>query len=407
MKVTRPLVRGLTCRKNTMHKPDTLPVHYALTGGLVFDGDNFLPGHAVEIRAERIGEVLREELLSQDIPRLSVEGAVIAPGFVDLQLNGANGVMLHESITEQTLDVMHAGNLKSGCTSFLPTLVSSPDADMDAAMSLTQAYRQERGNANVLGLHLEGPYISMERRGIHSAAAIRPMSPAARDRLVAFAAHTPLMLTLAPECVDEGDIRILSEAGVLVSLGHSAATYVQAKRAVRSGARLATHLFNAMSPWQGREPGLVGAVFDSPDLACGMIADGRHVHFASLALARRLKGRKCFLVTDGTAASGADIERFFFSGEPVYVKDGACVSEQGTLGGSNLTMIEAVRNMIGHVGIAPDETLRMASLYPAAIMGQDALVGRIATGQYANLAVFSPFAYAMVATVDKGRLHVW
>ncbi|MDL2266483.1 N-acetylglucosamine-6-phosphate deacetylase [Desulfovibrio sp. OttesenSCG-928-G15] len=391
-----------------MRKPDSLPVHYALTGGLVFDGDNFLPGHAVEIRAERIGEVLREELLGQDIRKVPVDGAVIAPGFVDLQLNGASGVMLLPgNITVQTLDTMHAGNLKSGCTSFLPTLVSSPDADMEAAMALVQNYRQERGAASVLGLHLEGPYISKERRGIHNEAFVRPLSPAARERLAAFASHTPLMLTLAPECVDEGDIRVLSEAGVVVSLGHSAASYEQAKRAVRSGARLATHLFNGMSPWQGREPGLVGAAFDSPDLACGMIADGRHVHFASLAMAKRLKGRKCFLVTDGTAASGSDIAQFDFSGETVYVKDGACVSAQGTLGGSNLTMIEAVRNMIGHVGIAPDETLRMASLYPAAVMGQERLVGRIATGLYANLAVFSPFAYAMVATVDRGTLHVW
>lgn len=390
-----------------MRKPDHLPAHYALTGGLVFDGDNFLPGHAVEVRGGRIASLRREELVDASVQRVSVEGAVIAPGFADLQLNGCGGVMFNDSISLATLDRMHAANLRSGCTSFLPTLVSTSDEDMRAAMALVLDYRRERGSASVLGLHLEGPYISAARRGIHNQAAVRPLDPAMRDELAAFAARAPLMLTLAPECVSEEDIRLLTGAGVLVSLGHSDASYEEAKRAVRAGARLATHLFNGMSAWQGREPGLVGAIFDSPGLSCGMIADGQHVHFASLALAKRLKGRSCFLVTDATAAAGADIAEFDFCGQRVYVREGRCENAGGTLGGSMLTMMEAVRNLVAHVGVPADETLRMASLYPAALMGREGDLGRIAPGQHANLAIFSPFAYALAATVDRGELHVW
>ena len=380
---------------------------YALAGGPVFDGERFLPDQAVIVHGETIRALVPASEVPADVETISAKGAVIAPGFVDLQLNGCGGVTFTDSITAEALDAMHAANLKSGCTAFLPTLVSTTQANMLAAMCLVSEYRTTRGSAPVLGLHLEGPYISGARKGIHDGAHIRALAPAMRDTLCAYAATTPLMLTLAPECVDWRDIRALADAGVVVSMGHTNATYAEAKRGMLAGARVATHLFNAMSPWQSREPGAVGAVLDSQDIACGIIADGVHSHFASIALVKRLQRNHCFLVTDGTAPVGTDMKEFTFCGQTMQVRDGRCVNADGTLGGSMLTMIEAVRNCVLSVGIPLAESLRMASAYPAAILGQQALVGGIVAGACANLALFSPKTFAMAATVDRGTIHMW
>lgn len=388
-----------------MRKPQSRT--YAIAGGPVFDGRDFPADHAVIIHEETIRALVPASEIPAGMETISADGAIVAPGFVDLQLNGCGGVTFTDSITAEALDRMHAANLKSGCTAFLPTLVSTAEADMLAAMRLVREYRARRGPAPVLGLHLEGPYISRARKGIHNEAHIKALTPAMRDALCAYAGAAPLVLTLAPECVDADDIRALADAGVIVSIGHTNAAYEEAKRGIRAGARAATHLFNAMSPWQSREPGAVGAIFDSPDVACGIIADGAHSHFASVALAKRLKRNKCFLITDGTAPVGTDMTEFSFCGQTVYVRDGMCLNADGTLGGSRLTMIEAVRNCVVSVGIPLAEALRMASAYPAALMGQEALMGNIVPGAYANLALFFPDTFAMAATVDRGAMHIW
>lgn len=380
---------------------------YALVGGLVFDGERFRHGYAVIVSEDRISGVLNEENLPERIERIDVEGNVIAPGFIDLQLNGCGGILFNDAIAVKTLNIMHRTNLKSGCTSYLPTLITTSENDMLMAMRVVEEYRAEKGNASVLGLHLEGPYINRKRKGIHNEAEIKSMSPSLRNAMVKFAGRTPLMLTLAPECVREEDIRILAESGVVVSLGHSAATYEEARRGALAGAKSATHLFNAMSPWQGRDPGVVGAIFDMECLSCGVIVDGHHAHYASLRLAKKIKKDKFYLVTDATPPVGTDMTEFSFCGQTVYVRDGMCVNADGTLGGSYLTMIEAVGNGVLHVGWDLEETLRMASLSPARLMDVDASLGRIVTSYVANLAIFSFNTFEMVATVDQGRLHIW
>lgn len=390
-----------------MREPLEHPESYALTEGIIFDGEYFLSGYAVCIHKDRIQSLIPAEAIPPGMERVSTEGAAIAPGFVDVQLNGCGGVMFNDAITAEALDIMHAANVKSGCTSFLPTLITTTEDDMRAAMRLVADYQKERGPASVLGLHLEGPYINWKRKGIHNEAHIRHLSPGMRDVLCDYGKTVPLILTLAPECVDADDIRVLSDAGVAVSVGHSDATYAQAKRGIKAGARAATHLFNGMAPWHSREPGIVGAILDSPDLPCGMIVDGRHSHFASIAMAVRLKPSACFLVTDATAPVGTDMTEFNFCGQTVYVRDDMCVNADGTLGGSNLTMIRAVRNCINRVGISPAEALRMASAYPARLMQQDGRIGAVRPGLYANLAIFSPLTCTMLATVDKGKLHIW
>jgi len=378
---------------------------YALRGGLPFDGEDFRPNHAVVICEARVEALIPEAELDQTIDCVDVNGAVIAPGFIDLQVNGCGGLMFNDAPIPHTVKIMHAANLKSGCTSFLPTLITSSEEAMCEALRTIVAFRDEFGNDSVLGLHLEGPFISKAFKGIHNATFIRALSPSMRDELADFAARVPLMLTLAPECVCEEDIRLLADAGVVVSIGHSAATYEETLVAIKAGATAATHLFNAMNPWQSREPGVVGAVLESDKVACGLIADGHHSHFASLRLAKGLKGDKCFFVTDATAPVGTDMTEFDFTGQTVYVQNGKVVNADGTLGGSLLTMIQSVKNGVTRLQWTVEECLRMASLYPARLMRKDDCLGKIASGYRADLALFSLSDYSMLAVVDKGQLH--
>lgn len=209
-------------------------------------------------------------------------------------------------------------------------------------------------------------------------------------------------VTLAPELNDPEHIERLHKAGVVVSIGHTNATYAEARQGFESGITFATHLFNAMTPMVGREPGVVGAIYDTPEVYAGIIADGFHVDYANIRIAHKIKGEKLVLVTDATAPAGADMEYFIFVGKKVYYRDGKCVDENGTLGGSALTMIEAVQNTVEHAGIALDEALRMATLYPATAIGVESKLGRIKKGMVANLAVFDR-DFNVKATVVNGQ----
>ncbi len=209
-------------------------------------------------------------------------------------------------------------------------------------------------------------------------------------------------VTLAPELTPAEHIRKLADAGIVVSAGHTNASYVEAREGFKAGITFATHLFNAMTPIAGREPGMVGAIYDTPEVYTGVIADGFHVDYANIRIAHKLKGEKLVLVTDAAAPAGADMDHFIFVGKKVYYRDGKCVDENGTLGGSALTMIEAVQNSVEHVGIALDEAVRMATLYPARAIGMDNILGAIKNGYVANLTVFDR-DFNVKATVVNGE----
>jgi N-acetylglucosamine-6-phosphate deacetylase len=197
----------------------------------------------------------------------------------------------------------------------------------------------------------------------------------------------PIILTIAPEENDMSYIRKLAKEGVIVSVGHSNATFCRAAEAFANGAKMATHLFNAMSPFEGRQPGVVGAAFDS-DVYAGIIVDGVHSDFASVRIAKKIKGNKLFIVTDAAASMGTNLTEFEFGGFKVFVKDGICRNENGALAGSNIDMMSSVKNAVSSVGIPLEEALRMATLYPAEVMGLDGKLGRIDKGMTANLVVF-------------------
>ncbi|MBV1841588.1 MULTISPECIES: N-acetylglucosamine-6-phosphate deacetylase [Photobacterium] len=373
---------------------------YALTNCRIFTGSDVLNNHAVIIDGVNIHAVCPESDLPAGIATCDLEGANLTPGFIDLQLNGCGGVMFNDEINADTIHTMHRANLKSGCTSFLPTLITSSDEDMKAAIQAAREYQSKYQNHS-LGLHLEGPYLNVMKKGIHSVDHIR-RSDDSMIHAICENADVVTKVTLAPELNAHSHIEQLVEAGIIVSAGHTNATYVEARKGFAAGISFATHLFNAMTPIAGREPGMVGAIYDTPEVYTGIIADGFHVDYANIRMAHRMKGDKLVLVTDATAPAGADIDHFIFVGKKVYYRDGKCVDENGTLGGSALTMIEAVQNSVEHAGIALDEAIRMATLYPARAIGVDKKLGAIKKGMVANLTIFDR-DYRVRATVVNGE----
>jgi N-acetylglucosamine-6-phosphate deacetylase len=372
----------------------------ALRHATVIDGERILADQAVTVLGDRIEAIIPDQECSDDREIFDVGHAFVAPGFIDLQLNGAGGVLFNDAISADTLAVMHRTNLRSGTTGFLPTLITTSEANMERALEVVERCRNE-GAGGVLGVHLEGPYINPDRKGIHDQTAIRKPSSGLVNSLIAYAKKFPILLTLAPECNDLEVVRLLLDGGVIVSAGHSNGTYEEAVAGFDAGIRVATHLFNAMSPWTGRDPGVVGAILDRPRVAAGIVVDGIHVHYASIRLAKGLKGEGLFLVTDAVTPTGTSMSSFEFGGQTIYVKNGRCVNRDGTLGGALLTMHEAVANSVRHAGIPLLEAVRMATLYPARVVGRESELGRIAPGYLANFAIFDQ-NFAMRGVVDRG-----
>ncbi|EOW6670019.1 N-acetylglucosamine-6-phosphate deacetylase [Cronobacter dublinensis] len=376
---------------------------YALTHGRIYTGHDILDDHAIVIADGLIERLCPLADLPAGIEQRDMGGAIIAPGFIDVQLNGCGGVQFNDTadaVSVDTLEIMQKANEKSGCTSYLPTLITCSDALMKQGVRVMRDYLAHHKN-QALGLHLEGPWLNIVKKGTHNPDYVREPDAELVDYLCENA-DVITKITLAPERVTPEVIAKLTAAGIVVSAGHSNATLKEAKKGFRAGIRFATHLFNAMPYITGREPGLTGAIFDEPDVFCGIIADGLHVDFANVRLAKKVKGDKLCLVTDATAPAGANIDEFIFAGKTIYYRNGLCVDENGTLSGSALTMIEGVRNLVEHVNIALDEALRMATLYPARAMGVAHRLGSIEAGKVANLTAFTR-DYKIIKTIVNGN----
>ena len=376
---------------------------YALTHGRIYTGHEILDDHAIIVANGLIERICPLADVPANVEQRSVNGAILAPGFIDVQLNGCGGVQFNdtaEAVTVETLEIMQKANEKSGCTSFLPTLITTSDDLMKQGVRVMREYLAKYPH-QALGLHLEGPWLNIVKKGTHNPGFVR--KPDAE--LVQFLcdnADVITKVTLAPEMVDPAVITQLANAGIVVSAGHSNATAKEARIGFRAGISFATHLFNAMPYMSGREPGLTGAILDANEIYCGIIADGLHVDYINIRNAKRLKGDKLCLVTDATAPAGADIDQFIFAGKTIYYRNGLCVDENGTLSGSSLTMIEGVRNLVEHANIALDEVLRMATLYPARAIGVEKRLGSIAPGKVANLTAFT-HDFKIIKTIVNGN----
>jgi N-acetylglucosamine-6-phosphate deacetylase len=322
----------------------------------------------------------------RDVPTHDLGGTVLAPGFIDCQVNGGGGVLFNDAPDSDTIRRIGAAHAQFGTTGFLPTLISDDAAVMRAAIAAVDA-AVATPIPGVLGIHLEGPYLAPERRGIHDAAKF--LLPRDSDiDLASSLRHGKTLITLAPERAGDAAIRELSRRGVIVAAGHTAADYDGMRKALAAGVRGFTHLFNAMTPLQSREPGVVGAALEDPASWCGVIVDGFHLHPAVLRIALAAKPRaKIFLVTDAMPPVGSGSDTFRLNGETITCRDGRCVNTHGTLAGSALDMAAAVRNTIAQTDVDLPEALRMASTYPADFLGLEATHGRIAPGCRADFVV--------------------
>jgi N-acetylglucosamine-6-phosphate deacetylase len=357
---------------------------FAIAGAEIFDGTKRRPQHAVIVDGARILDVVPESVLPSDLQVLRLDGGVLAPGFIDAQANGGGGVLLNDAPNAEGVRTMCDAHARFGTTAMLPTLITdSPGVTASAVAAVKQAIA---GNAlGCLGLHLEGPFLSPERRGAHDANLMRIMTDADVDEVLSLGIET-LLLTVSPERVAPAIIRRLAQGGVIVSLGHSNATYDQIVAAVDAGARGVTHLYNAMSPLIHRAPGVVGGALDAGELWCGLIADGHHVHPAAIGIALRAKRQpgRIFLVTDAMSTVGSDRQTITLNGRTVWRRNGALELEDGTLAGSDLDMMSGVRYLVKNVGVELGEALRMASTYPAEFLKR-ADLGHIAAGSRADL----------------------
>jgi N-acetylglucosamine-6-phosphate deacetylase len=355
----------------------------ALVGARVFDGAHMLDGCAVLIENGRILGLPHERDLGAGIERHPIHG-LLAPGFIDVQVNGGGGVLYNDVRTVDGIRTIAEAHRAYGTTGLLPTFITDTRETMAEAVEAMRAALAAR-IPGVLGIHLEGPFISPERKGVHNPAFMRPME----DEDIAIMTSLRegrTLVTLAPERNSMEAIAHLAAAGVLICAGHTASSYETVMEAARHGLRGFTHLYNAMPPLAGRDPGPVGAALDSPDTWCGLIVDGHHVSDAALRVAIAAKGaERMMLVTDAMAVTGTDLTSFELHGRTIYRQDGRLTTAGGTLAGSDLDMASAVRNSVQRLGLALPDVLRMASLIPAQFLRLDHELGRIAPGYRADL----------------------
>ena len=352
-------------------------------GADVFDGTVLHWGASVVVEDGMVLRVLpASEVTVGDV--VPLPGGILAPGFIDLQVNGGGGWQVDGTASVAKLAALCEVHARLGATGILPTLITdTPQAT--AAVIAAGIAAARAGVPGFLGLHLEGPHLDPRRKGAHDPALIRPMDETDLHRLLEAAAALPaLMLTVAPEAVTPAQIGRLSAAGVVVSLGHSDCDAGVARRAEAAGARCATHLFNAMSQLGNREPGLVGAVL-SGSLAAGLIADALHVAPTTMRVALAARGEGIFLVSDCMGVAGTDARELRLGGRRILRAGGRLTLEDGTLAGADLTLDRAIGVLVREVGIAPERALAMATSVPAGVIGLQGGPGHLRPGQAADM----------------------
>ena len=354
----------------------------ALVGADIFDGRTLGSGKALLLADETCLGITDARSIPVGFRIDHVDGGTLLPGFVDLQVNGGGGVMFNDATTVDGLRTIATAHARAGTRAILPTLIT--DTVERTRMAVDAAERAIRdGVPGILGLHLEGPHLSVAKKGAHDPALIRPMSDADEAFLHEAAARLPnLMLTVAPENVTSDRIARLAQAGIVVSLGHTDCTYAEAEAAFAAGASCVTHLFNAMRQIGSREPGLVGAALTSRNVSAGLIADAVHVHPASMRLAIAAKGDGgLFLVTDAMATAGSDLHEFALNGRRVSRRDRRLTLEDGTLAGADLDMPTALSVLVDMLGVPRDRALRMATSAPATLLRDTMSFGSFSAGK--------------------------
>lgn len=333
----------------------------------------------------------------QAVPRDTVEAKVVAPGFIDIQINGAADTQFNEEPTAEAIGHIAAGARRGGTAHIMPTFITAPGSDYAKAIAASNEALETRV-PGVLGVHLEGPFLSPERPGIHPREFIRQLEQADVDTIKR--AKGTVLLTLAPECQDHGLIRQLVASGTRVFIGHSNAKKGDVGRAIETGVSGVTHLFNAQSQITARDAGVVGCALMRPELFAGIIADGLHVDPQNLAMVAKLMPERLCLVTDAMKTLAGTLNSFDLYGTTITLHDGRLTGPNGTLAGAHLAMDEAVRNAIALMEMSPAQALRMASLNPAKALGLSGELGTVQVGYRASFTLLDNAFHATGTVVD-------
>ncbi|WP_447761223.1 N-acetylglucosamine-6-phosphate deacetylase [Sphingopyxis panaciterrae] len=360
-------------------------MRFAISNGPVFADGQMLDGHAVVVAEGRIEAIVPAGDLDPAVDTVDLAGAMLVPGFIDVQVNGGGGALFNDDPSVETLRTIAAAHHRFGTTALLPTLISDSIPKIREAVQAVDA-AIAAGVPGIAGIHIEGPFLNVERKGTHDPKAIRTLDDEGFDAITGLSCGKTLV-TLAPEVTDEKRMDQLRQSGVIVAAGHTDATFAQMEKAFAAGVSGVTHLFNAMSQITPREPGVVGAALANPQCWCGIIVDGFHVDPVALRLAIKAKGGldRFLLVSDAMPPVGHDRKDFELNGETIFASGGVCRRADGTLAGADLDMASAVRNASTLLDLTIGDAIRLATQNPAQFIGLDAEMGRISPGLRANL----------------------
>jgi len=348
----------------------------AITAREIFTGHEILTNKAILVQDDKVTAIVALEDVPGSHLLKDLGEYLLAPAFIDLQIYGGNGKLFSSELTTDALDATYEYCLEGGCSHFMITMATNSIGKFLTGIEVIRKY-WTGGGKGLLGLHLEGPYISVAKKGAHIEKFIKKPTLEEVSMLLEKGKGVVKMITVAPEVCDPAIIDLLLENKILVSAGHSNASYGEASNVFYSGVPAATHLFNAMSPLHGREPGMVGAIYDHPEVMSSVVCDGVHVDFASIRISKKIMGPRLFFITDAvTEITHGEYQHIF--------KVDRYTLPNGILSGSALTMLQCVKNGVEKVGIPLPEALRMASLYPATLMGMQKKRGVIAPGAYAH-----------------------
>ncbi|MGL5112475.1 MAG: N-acetylglucosamine-6-phosphate deacetylase, partial [Flavobacterium sp.] len=318
---------------------------------------------------------------------IDLKGSHISAGLIDIQINGGEKLYFSQHPTEETIQDIYETSLKYGTTHTLPCLISSSKETILQGIEAIRSYKNKHNNG-VLGMHLEGPFLNPLKRGAHSAKQVRKPTATELEEIIRYGKDVIKVMTIAPECFSAEQLEMLLESGIIISAGHSTMTYQEAQNYLSKGIQLVTHLFNAMTQFGHREPGLVGAVFENDNVYAPIILDGAHCDYAAARIAYALKKDKLFLITDATFL-GREVKNFQWEHFNAHLENGFYRNQEGNLAGASISMEEAIRNAMHHLNIEVDEALKMGTSRVANALKMENQLGKIKSGFPAQFMQFN------------------
>ncbi len=372
----------------------------AIKNAVFFDGEKYIRDKFLTFEKDKILGFFDTLDAYDAIEILDYKNKICVPGYIDLQINGGAGVYFIKDFSLAAIDSIARTYRKYGTTSFFPTQVSTSLENIyNGIESVKEAMKDPL--SGVIGIHVEGPFLNVEKRGAHQVRYILPPTIQELEKMIDVGKDTIGLLTIAPEKFSKDQLALLRQSGIRLSAGHCNATYAQAKEFYKNGITKVTHLFNAMSAFNSRNPGLVGAFFDTPELYGGIIADGKHLDFASLRIAHRLKKGKLFFVTDSVFVDFKGTQ-FNYDGFNVRLENGAFVNDENNLAGAAITMQDAIKNSILHAEISEEDAFKMATSIPAEYLGMSDEIGNLKAGAFADMVVMDK-NYEIEQVFFKGK----